>query len=150
MYERFSKPAENVIKSAHHIAREYDQEWVGTEHILLAILKESSGRGAQILENRGVNYVKLKALVDTLVRQSLEETWVLGRLPGTPHFRNVISLAIQAAQKFGDKEVGTEHLLLALLKEKGSVAYNALKKLGVRFQDIEQELSNEPPAAPSS
>lgn len=131
MYERLSKRVENIIRAAHAIAREYEQEWVGTEHVLLAISRDGGGLGARILLAQGADYHRLKAEVDLLMKQSLEETWVFGRLPGTPHFKNVMARAIEAAQQLNSKEVCTEHLLLALLKEEGSVAHNALKKLGI-------------------
>lgn len=131
MYERLSKRVEGIVRDAHAIAREYEQEWVGTEHVLLAIARDGGGLGAKILAASGADYPRIKNEVDLLIRQSMEETWVFGRLPGTPHFKNVMARAIEAAQQLDSKEVCTEHLLLALLKEEGSVAYNTLKKLGI-------------------
>lgn len=131
MYERLDKGLERVIKVAHEIAREYEQEYVGTEHLLLAIAREREGLSGQVLAEVGASEEKTKAAVDRLIKNSLEDTWVFGRLPGTPHFRNVMAKAIQEARNFGSKEVSTEHLLIGLLLEKGSVGYEALKSLGL-------------------
>lgn len=140
MYEKLSEDMERVIKTANVIAREYDQEYVGTEHLLLAIAREAAGRGAQLLIRAGATEAALKDAVDRLMQQSLEDTWVLGRLPGSPHFRNVIAAAIEEARAFESKEVRSEHLLLALLAEKGSVAESALTALGIRKGNIRAAL----------
>jgi ATP-dependent Clp protease ATP-binding subunit ClpA len=68
----------------------------------------------------------------------MEETWVFGRLPGTPHFKNVVATAIDQCQQLEAKEVSTEHLLLALSKEKGSVAQRTLAALGLHFDDLRE------------
>ncbi len=130
MYERLSKRVEKVIKAlAPAISREYELDYVGTEHVLLAIEREGTGVGARVLHDHQITAAKLKAEVDKLVKKSMEETWVFGRLPGTPHFRNVMASAIEQARQLKSREVCTEHLLLALLKEKGSVAGAALRNL---------------------
>lgn len=140
MYEQLSKRVDQVVKLAHKIARSYDQEYVGTEHLLLAIGEEGTGIGARILQAHGATYEKLKGEVDKLIQDSLEDTWVFGRLPGSPHFRNVIALAIEEARKLKTKEVCTEHLLLALLLEKGCVAQKALRELGLTAKQVREEV----------
>ncbi len=135
MLPKSSQRVAEVIRIANHIAREYDQEYVGTEHVLLAIQREGSGVGAAVLTKRGITEEGLRGEVDKLVKKRLEETWVFGRLPGTPHFKNVIAVAITQCQQLKAAELCTEHLLLGLLKERGSVAYNALKNLGLSFDD---------------
>lgn len=140
MYEQLSKRVDQVVKLAHKIARSYDQEYVGTEHLLLAIGEEGTGIGAHILQAHGATNEKLKGEVDKLIQDSLEDTWVFGRLPGSPHFRNVIALAIEEARKLKTKEVCTEHLLLALLLEKGCVAQKALRELGLTAKQVREEV----------
>lgn len=140
MYEHLSKRVERVIKSAHRIAHDYGQEYVGTEHILLAIASEPEATGSRWLMSNGATEAKIKAEVDRLIQSSLEDTWVFGRLPGTPHFRNVMASAIEEARELGSKEVRTEHLLLGLLREKGSVAYEALKRLGLSARTVRTEM----------
>jgi len=133
MLPKASQRVGEVIKLANEIAREYELEYVGTEHVLLAIQREGSGVGAAILTKRGITAGKLRDEVDKLVKKQMEETWVFGRLPGTPHFKNVMATAIKQCQQLEAKEVGTGHLLLALLKEKGSVAFKALKNLNLTY-----------------
>jgi ATP-dependent Clp protease ATP-binding subunit ClpC len=129
-----------VIRIANEIAREYEQDYVGTEHVLLAIRREKDGIGARILAKHGLTEGKLRTEVDRLVKKRMEETWVFGRLPGTPHFRNVMAVAIQQCQQLDAKEVCTEHLLLALLQEKGSVAYKSLKILGLTYEQVRADV----------
>ncbi len=139
MYEKFSPRVDKVVKLANEIAREYDQEYVGTEHVLLAVLREGTGIGAKVLLARNVTEGRMREVVDRLIKKSMEETWVFGRLPGTPHFKNVIATAIEQARQLESKEVCTEHLLLALLRERGSVAHRALRELGIKYTDIKNE-----------
>ena len=141
MYEHLTARVKEVIKLANTIAREYEQEYVGTEHVLLAIAREGTGLGAKILFEKGLSEEKLKERIDELIQASLEDTWVFGRLPGTPHFKNVVAIAIEKARELKSKNVCTEHLLLGLLAEKGCVAQQALKKSGVTSRMVEQRIT---------
>jgi ATP-dependent Clp protease ATP-binding subunit ClpC len=134
MYEKFSPNVERVIKLAEEIAREYDMEYVGTEHVLLAIQREGTNIGAQILTRHGITGQTLRKEIDRLTQKSMEDTWVFGRLPGTPHFKNVVAIAIEQARQLESKDVRSEHLLLALLRESGSVAHQALRNLGLSHE----------------
>jgi ATP-dependent Clp protease ATP-binding subunit ClpC len=140
MYEKLSKRVERIVKLASEIAREYEQDYVGTEHVLLAIEREGTGVGAQVLRSHGLNGHRLKDEVDGLVKKSMEETWVFGRLPGTPHFRNVMATAIEQARQLESKEVCSEHLLLALFREKGSVACTALHNLKLDYAAVRENI----------
>jgi ATP-dependent Clp protease ATP-binding subunit ClpC len=132
---------EKVVKLSQQIARDYEQDYVGTEHLLLAILKEGTSTGAEILKQFKVTYERVKSVVDRLVKDSLEDTWVFGRLPGTPHFRNVMSAAIEEARQMESKTVCTEHLLVALAREEGSVASATLAELGIKPGAIRAEIT---------
>lgn len=140
MYQHLSKHVDQVIKLANDIAHEYDQEYIGTEHVLLAIARSGAGVGAAILQAHDATPDKLKEQVDQLIRASLEDTWVFGRLPGTPHFKNVMAKAIEVAGELGGKEVCTQHVLLAMLLEKGSVAYQAMRNLGLSAANVRDEV----------
>ncbi|GIK15346.1 MAG: hypothetical protein BroJett003_03100 [Planctomycetota bacterium] len=140
MLPKASARVEKVIKLANAVAREYDREYVGTEHLLLAIASDGTGLGAEILSRHGVTPEKLRREVDALVQKSMEETWVFGRLPGTPHFKNVMAVAIEQCQQLEGLELCTEHLLLALLKEPGCIACKALKALGVTYDKVRGEV----------
>src|SRR3972149_6160383 len=141
MYETLSPRVHNVIKLANAIAREYEQEYVGTEHVLLAIAREGTGLGGQILESAGATESRIRSEVDKLIKASLEDTWVFGRLPGSPHFRNVMAKAIEEARKLKSAEVCSEHLLLGLLTETGSVGQSALKSLGLTTKSVRESLA---------
>ena len=140
MLPKSSPRVAEVIRIANQIAREYDQEYVGTEHLLLAIQREGTGVGAKALAKRGVTADRLRAEVDSLVRKQMEETWVFGRLPGTPHFKNVMAAAIEQCQKIKAPLVCTEHLLLALMKVRGCIAQKALKTLGLKYDDVRADV----------
>lgn len=141
MYEQLSKNVERVIKVANEVAREYELDYVGTEHVLLAIAREGSGVGGKILQALKIDEFNLKNVVDKLMKKSMEDTWVFGRLPGTPHFRNVMAKAIEEAQKLRSREVCTEHVLLALANEKGSVGEAALAEMGATPERVRTELN---------
>ena len=140
MLPKSSSRVAKLIRISNEIAREYDQEYVGTEHLLLAIQREGTGIGATVLTARGIAPQRLREEVDTLVKKRLEETWVFGRLPGTPHFKNVMAHAIEQCQQLRAKTVCSEHILLALLKERGSVACTALANLGVTYNDVRRDV----------
>lgn len=140
MLPKSSPRVAEVIRIANQIAREYEQEYVGTEHLLLAIQREGTGIGAKVLDKRGVTADRLRAEVDSLVRKQMEETWVFGRLPGTPHFKNVMAAAIEQCQKIKAPQVCTEHLLLALMKVRGCIAQKALKTLGLKYDDVRADV----------
>ena len=125
-----SERVAKIIKLSNAIAREFDQEFVGTEHMLLAIQREGTGMGSLVLERNGINERNLENEVERLVKKQLEETWVFGRLPGTPHYRNVMATAIDQCRQLEAREVCSEHLLLALAKESGCVAQKAMIALG--------------------
>lgn len=139
MYEKLTKRVEKVIELARSIARQADQEYLGTEHVLLAVQQEGTGIGAKLLDHFGVDEHRLKAELDRHVRKSMEDTWVFGRLPGSPHLKSAIGSAIELAQQLDSKEVCTEHLLLAMLKEKGSIAEQTLRKLGLTYKKARDE-----------
>lgn len=141
MYEKLSPRVHRVVKLGEEIAREYEQEYVGTEHVLLAISREGTGLGARILEQGGATEDRIRREVEKLVKASLEDTWVFGRLPGSPHFKNVVARAIEEARELNSREVCTEHLLLALLAEKGCVAQAALKDLGFNTKSVREQVT---------
>lgn len=141
MFEKLTPRMDRIIRLSQEIARDYEQDYVGTEHLLLAILSDGTGVGAAILRSQGVTAARAKRIVDELIRSRMEDTWVFGRLPGTPHFRNVMAAAIEEARQLESKVVCSEHLLIALSREKGSVAQVALAELGVNAGTIRAELT---------
>ncbi len=141
MFEKLTPRMEKIIKLSQQIARDYEQDYVGTEHLLLAILFEGTSLAATILKDRGIDLARARGVVDRLIRSSLEDTWVFGRLPGTPHFKNVMSIAIEEARQMESKVINAEHLLIALAREEGSVASAALAEMDLKAPIIRVEVN---------
>ncbi len=141
VYEKLTDRVERVIQIARTFARDRDHEYLGTEHLLLAIVSEGTGMGAAILASAGVDEDSLKQEIGRHIKKSMEDTWVFGRLPGSPHVKSVISRAIEIARQLGSQQIGTEHLLLAMLAEEGSIAEQVLRKLGVSYDKMRDEVS---------
>src|SRR3972149_11002409 len=138
MFEHLSTRANKAMNLSQQIAREMNLDYVGSEHVLLGILEEGTGAGALLLKEAGLTRTRIRQELEELATQQMEETWVFGRLPGTPHFMNVIAKAIEQARKLGHNYVGTEHLLLGLLSERGCVAQKILSKSGMTLSGIQK------------
>ena len=137
---RLDTDADAVLKLANEIAHEFELEYVGTEHILLAILRHGRGLGPKVLQAFKVDEARARAEIDKLLQRDKEDTWVFGRLPGSPNYKNVMALAIDEATQLEAKAIGSEHLLLSLLREKGSAGQRALYKLGVSLKACRAEV----------
>ncbi len=136
-----TKQAEAIMRLAKEAAREHGLGYVGTEHLLLGIVREGQGLGAEILRELGVTEYNAQAEVDRRVQARMNETWVLGRLPGTPHFRDVLARAESEARGAANWQIASEHLLLALLAEQNSVGYQALQALGVSLETVRKAIA---------
>jgi len=135
-----TKRTDHIVKLAKELAREYGKGHVGTEHLLLAIVREGTGLGAEILLDHGATEEKLQEEIDKLLKACLQETWVFGRLPGTPHFKDVMARAAHEARGSGNWQICSVHLLLALLAEKGSIGCKTLHALGLSSGTIRKAL----------
>jgi ATP-dependent Clp protease ATP-binding subunit ClpC len=143
---------------ANQEAQRFNHEYIGTEHILLGLVKEGSGVGATVLKNLDVDLRKVRLEVEKLVKQG-PETVQMGKLPQTPRAKKVIEYAIEEARNLNHNYVGTEHLLLGLLREHDGVAAQVLMNLGLKLEDVREEVlqllganvdqqGDEPQAAP--
>lgn len=134
-YPQLDKNAARIVKKvAQQIAYEYELDYVGTEHILLAILRDGQGLGSKVLHQFDISEQNAREAVDEMLKRDMEDTWVFGRLPGSPHYRNVLALAIDEATHLEASRIGSEHLLLGLLREEGSTAQRVLTQLGVTLK----------------
>ena len=140
-----TKRADQIVRLAKEAARDYGQGYVGTEHLLLAIVLEKDGLGAQILNKLGATEERIREEIDRQLKERLQQTWVMGRLPGTPHFRDVLSKAAHEARGRGNWQICSLHLLLALLNEKESVGHKVLTSLGVTMEVIRKGFSSPSP-----
>jgi len=141
LYQHLSKTAKEVLTLSKRLAKDEMNEYVGSEHVLLAILDHGLGVGAQVLNNCGITLEAVRDHVDAINKDQMENTWVMGQLPGTPHFKQVIAFAIEEAEVRKDKKVGTEYLLLGLLREKECVAEQILRAMGLTLPKTSKEIA---------
>jgi ATP-dependent Clp protease ATP-binding subunit ClpA len=138
MYERFTDRARKVMQLANQEAQRFNHEYIGTEHILLGLCAEGGGVAATVLKNRGVDVRKIRLEVEKIIQPG-PDTVPMGKLPQTPRAKKVIELAIEAARELGNNHVGTEHLMIGLLREDDGVAHTVLQALGIKeeaFKDL--------------
>src|SRR5690349_2245159 len=141
MYERFTDRARKVMQLANQEAQRFNHEYIGTEHILLGLVKEGSGVAASVLKNLDVDLRKIRMEVEKIV-QAGPDMVTMGRLPHTPRAKKVIEYAIEEARNLNHNYVGTEHLLLGLLREMEGVAAQVLQNLGLKLDEVREEVLN--------
>ncbi|MFO0927712.1 MAG: ATP-dependent Clp protease ATP-binding subunit [Gemmataceae bacterium] len=141
MYERFTDRARKVMQLANQEAQRFNHEYIGTEHILLGLVKEGSGVAANVLKNLDIDLRKIRLEVEKIV-QSGPDMVAMGKLPQTPRAKKVIEYSIEEARNLGHNYVGTEHLLLGLLREQEGVAAQVLMNLGLKLEDVREEVLN--------
>jgi ATP-dependent Clp protease ATP-binding subunit ClpC len=139
MFKRFTERARRVIILAREEAERYHHEYLGTEHILLGILKDGGGIAITVLQKLGVDLKQLKQEVERNLPRSLN-TLVVGEIPFTPKAKKVLEFAVEEARLMGHNYIGTEHLLLGLLKEKDGVAFKVLNTFGVRLVETREKI----------
>src|SRR5215204_3455815 len=143
MYERFTDRARKVMQLANQEAQRFNHEYIGTEHVLLGLVKEGSGVAANVLKNLDIDLRKIRLEVEKIVQHGPGgEQVVMGRLPHTPRAKKVIEYSIEEARNLNHNYVGTEHLLLGLLREQEGVAAQVLQNLGLRLEDVREEVLN--------
>ncbi|MCA9174586.1 MAG: AAA family ATPase, partial [Planctomycetales bacterium] len=141
MYERFTDRARKVMQLANQEAQRFNHEYIGTEHILLGLVKEGSGVAANVLKNLDVDLRKIRLEVEKLV-QSGPEIVTMGKLPQTPRAKKVIEYSMEEARNLNHNYVGTEHILLGLLREQEGVAAQVLMNLGLKLEEVREEVLN--------
>jgi ATP-dependent Clp protease ATP-binding subunit ClpC len=141
MFERFTDRARKVMALANQEAQRFNHEYIGTEHILLGLVKEGSGVGANVLKNLDVDLRKVRLEVEKLVKSGPDMV-TMGKLPQTPRAKKVIEYAIEEARNLNHNYVGTEHLLLGLLREHDGVAAQVLMNLALKLAEVREEVLN--------
>ncbi len=139
MYERFTDRARKVMQLANQEAQRFNHEYIGTEHVLLGLIKEGSGVAANVLKNLDIDLRKIRLEVEKLV-QSGPDMVTMGKLPQTPRAKKVIEYAMEEARNLNHNYVGTEHILLGLLREQEGVAAQVLMNLGLKLEDVREEV----------
>src|ERR687892_634096 len=141
MYERFTDRARKVMQLANQEAQRFNHEYIGTEHVLLGLIKEGSGVAANVLKNLDVDLRKIRLEVEKLV-QSGPDMVTMGKLPQTPRAKKVIEYSMEEARNLNHNYVGTEHILLGLLREQEGVAAQVLINLGLKLEEVREEVLN--------
>ncbi len=141
MYERFTDRARKVMQLANQEAQRFNHEYIGTEHMLLGLVKEGTGVAANVLKNLDVDLRKIRLEVEKLV-QSGPEMITMGKLPQTPRAKKVIEYSMEEARNLNHNFVGTEHILLGLLREQEGVAAQVLMNLGLKLEEVREEVLN--------
>jgi ATP-dependent Clp protease ATP-binding subunit ClpC len=129
------------MQLANQEAQRFNHEYIGTEHVLLGLVKEGSGVAANVLKNLDVDLRKIRLEVEKLV-QSGPEMVTMGKLPQTPRAKKVIEYSMEEARNLNHNYVGTEHILLGLLREQEGVAAQVLMNLGLKLEEVREEVLN--------
>jgi ATP-dependent Clp protease ATP-binding subunit ClpC len=138
-FEKFSERARRVLTLAQEEAQHFNHTYIGTEHILLGLLREDEGVGAKVLANLGVGLNKARSAVEFIIGRGEKPS--TGEIGLTPRAKRVIELAIDEARHLGHNYIGTEHLLLGLLREGGGVASDVLDSFGITLERARVETS---------
>ncbi len=138
MFERFTERARKVVVLAQEEARHFNHNYIGTEHLLLGLLREDEGVAARALGSLNVTLDEVREQVESIVGYGEEGTG--GQAPFTPRSKKVLELALREALQLGHNYIGTEHILLGLVRESEGVAARVLSNLGVDPDKVRREV----------
>ncbi len=139
-FEKFSERARRVLTSAQEEAQKLNHSYIGTEHLLLGLIREEEGIAAKVLTNLGISLSKIRSAVEFIIGRG--EKASTGEIGLTPRAKRVIELAIDEARQLGHNYIGTEHLLLGLLHEGEGVAAGVLDSFGINLEQARNETNN--------
>jgi ATP-dependent Clp protease ATP-binding subunit ClpC len=142
MYEKFTDRARKVIAFAKEEAQRLGHDYIGTEHILLGIIKDGGGMAAAVMETLNIDLEKLRLEIEERVMESNGSTMLAGEIPFMPQTKRAFELAAEESQGMGHNYIGTEHLLLGLLKEEEGTAARVLKEMGVTYRKAKEMTIN--------
>jgi ATP-dependent Clp protease ATP-binding subunit ClpC len=139
MYERFTDRARKIMQLANQEALRFNQKYIGTEHLLLGLIREGSGVAVTVLNNLHVDLNQVQVEVEKLIQTGPDPVTV-GKLPQTPRTKKVIEYAFEEARGFNHNYVGSEHILLGLLREREGIAGQVLCNLGVNLEAARSQI----------
>jgi ATP-dependent Clp protease ATP-binding subunit ClpC len=139
VFERFTERARRVVVLAQEDARMLNHNYIGTEHLLLGLVHEGEGVAAKALESLGISLEAVRQQVEEIIGRGQQAP--AGHIPFTPRAKKVIELAGREASDLGHSYIGTEHILLGLIREGEGVAAQVLAKLGAGLADVRQQVS---------
>jgi ATP-dependent Clp protease ATP-binding subunit ClpC len=137
-FEKFTERARKVLSLAQEEAQRFNHPYIGTEHLLLGLVREGEGVAARVLTNMGVQLPKVRSAVEFIIGRG--EGAVIGDIGLTPRAKKVIELAIDEARRLNHSYIGTEHLLLGLVREGEGIAAGVLESLGVNLEKVRQQV----------
>ncbi|MDG1266898.1 MAG: Clp protease N-terminal domain-containing protein, partial [Ilumatobacter sp.] len=138
MFERFTDRARRVVVLAQEEARLLNHSYIGTEHILLGLIHEGEGVAAKALESLGISLEAVRSQVEEIIGQGGSSP--SGHIPFTPRAKKVLELSLREALQLGHNYIGTEHILLGLIREGEGVAAQVLVKLGADLSRVRQQV----------
>jgi hypothetical protein len=138
MLERFTDRARRVVKLAEEEARRLNHNYIGTEHILLGLIREGEGVAAKALESLGISLDAVRQQVEEIIGQGQQAPFDV--IPFTPRSKKVLELSLRESQQLGHNYIGTEHILLGLIREGDGVAAQVLVKLGADLNRVRQQV----------
>jgi ATP-dependent Clp protease ATP-binding subunit ClpA len=138
MFERFTDRARRVVVLAQEEARLLNHNYVGTEHVLLGLIRESQGVAAKALESLGISLEAVRTQVEEIIGQG--QMAPTGHIPFTPRAKKVLELSLREAKQLGHDYIGTEHILLGLIREGEGVAAQVLVRLGADQARVRQQV----------
>ena len=138
MFERFTDRARRVVVLAQEEARMLNHNYIGTEHILLGLIHEGEGVAAKALESLGISLEGVRSQVEEIIGQGQQAP--SGHIPFTPRAKKVLELSLREALQLGHNYIGTEHILLGLIREGEGVAAQVLVKLGADLNRVRQQV----------
>lgn len=141
MFKRFTERARRVIILAREEAERHHHEYLGTEHILLGMLKDGGGIAITVLQKAGLSIDQVRLEIERHLPRNANSL-IVGEIPFTPKAKKVLEYAVEEARLMGHNYIGTEHLLLGLLKEKEGIAAKVLNGLGVRLVETREKILN--------
>jgi len=136
-FDKFTERARRVLSLAQEEAQRFNHNYIGTEHLLLGLVREGDGVAAQVLRNLGVELNKVRSAVEFIIGRG--DRIVLGDIGLTPRAKKVIELAVDEARRLNHHYIGTEHLLLGLVREGEGIAAGVLESLGVNLEKVRTE-----------
>jgi ATP-dependent Clp protease ATP-binding subunit ClpC len=138
VFERFTDRARRVVVLAQEEARLLNHNYIGTEHILLGLIHEGEGVAAKALESLGISLEAVRSQVEEIIGQGGSSP--SGHIPFTPRAKKVLELSLREALQLGHNYIGTEHILLGLIREGEGVAAQVLVKLGADLSRVRQQV----------
>ena len=138
LYDKYTERAKQVLMLAREEANRFNHNYIGTEHLLLGLVREGEGIAAKVLYDMGVDITKVRSAVEFIIGRG--ERVNVGEISLTPRAKKVIELAVEEARRLGHNYIGTEHLLLGLVREGEGIAAGVLESLGVSLEKVRQKV----------